>query len=299
MPALSSRSLRKRLAAAGGLVLTGVLIFAFGVGVEAFAYPRLARLFPAVRQELQAAAFIVVAIVSLAGLRLGVRLAERRRADELSGAGATRWALGGLAIGLGMFCLVVGVLIVTGAGQVGGYAGLAAAPMMFVSSVGAAVWEEVVFRGALYQAIERLAGRGAAVLISAALFGLLHAFNRGATVTSTLAIAVEAGLLLALAFAYARSLWFPIGLHLGWNFCEGGVFGAAVSGGAAQGVFPITLHGPALLTGGAFGPEASLIAMLVSLAVSTLLVVGLSRGFRPPGTEAVTTSRRERGRRPA
>lgn len=281
MPAPDSPSARQRLTAAAGLVLTGVLIFAFSVVIQMIAYPALARAFPAARPALRATAMIVVAIVSIAGLRLGVRLVERRRADEVSARGAVRWSLRGLAIGLGMFCLVVGLLMETGGARVGGYVGLAAAPMSFVASLGAAVSEEVVFRGALYQAVERLAGRGAALLVSAVVFGLLHAFNPGATIVSTLAIAVEAGLLLGLAFAYARSLWFPIGIHLGWNFCEGGVFGAAVSGGAARGVFPIALHGPALLTGGAFGPEASLLAMLVSLAVSGLLVLGLAR--RTPG----------------
>ena len=279
MPAPNSRSSKQRLAAAAGLALTGVLIFAFGVSAQTIAYPQLARLFPAARPALRASVLIVTAIVSVAGLRLGVRLVERRRADEVSASGAMHWAPGGLAIGLGMFCLVVGLLMDAGVARIGGYAGLGAAPMMFIASLGAAVWEEAVFRGALYQAVERLAGRGAAVLVSAVVFGLLHAFNRGATVTSTLAIAVEAGLLLGLAFAYARSLWFPIGIHLGWNFCEGGLFGAAVSGGAAQGVFPIALRGPAFLTGGAFGPEASLVAMLVSLAVSGLLALGLARSL--------------------
>jgi uncharacterized protein len=229
---------------------------------------------------------IVVAIVSLVGLQLGVRIVERRPADELSRSGVARWSLGGLAIGVGMFCLVVGLLIQTNVARVGAFAGLSAAPMMFITSLGAAVWEETVFRGALYQAVDRLAGRGAALVVSAVVFGLLHALNHGATVISTVAIALEAGLLLGLAFAYAHSLWFPIGIHLGWNFCEGGVFGAAVSGGAAQGVFPIALRGPALLTGGAFGPEASLAAMLVSLAVSALLAIGLARGLdgRRPGS---------------
>ncbi|HEX4741734.1 MAG TPA: type II CAAX endopeptidase family protein [Caulobacteraceae bacterium] len=285
MPAPASPSARQRLTVAAGLVLTGVLIFAFRVVALAVAYPALARLFPAARPAIRASAFVVVAVVSVAGLRLGVRLVERRRADEVSAAGAVRWSLGGLAVGLGMFCLVVGVLMEAGVARVGGYAGLAAAPMMFIASLGAAVSEEIVFRGALYQAVERLAGRGAALFVSAVVFGLLHAFNPGATVTSTLAIAVEAGLLLGLAFAYARSLWFPIGIHLGWNFCEGGVFGAAVSGGAARGVFPIALHGPTLVTGGAFGPEASLVAMVVSLAVSGLLAFALTRGLtrRGPG----------------
>lgn len=111
-------------------------------------------------------------------------------------------------------------------------------------------------------------------MVSAALFGLLHALNPGATATSTAAIALEAGILLAAAYAVTRNLWFPIGLHLGWNFTEGGIFGVAVLGGpAAKGIFSVSLAGPRLLTGGRFGPEASLMAIAVCLAAAAVLLI--------------------------
>jgi hypothetical protein len=109
--------------------------------------------------------------------------------------------------------------------------------------------------------------------VSAALFGLLHALNPGATMTSTVAIALEAGVLLAAAYALTRNLWFPIGLHLGWNFTEGGIFGASISGGAAgKGIFSVSLAGPDLITGGKFGPEASMVAIAVCLALAGALL---------------------------
>jgi hypothetical protein len=75
-----------------------------------------------------------------------------------------------------------------------------------------------------------------------------------------LAIAVEAGVLLGTAYAVSRSLWLPIGLHLGWNLAESGLFGAPDSGsvfhsGLGHGV----PHGPDLISGGGFGPEASIL----------------------------------------
>ena len=76
----------------------------------------------------------------------------------------------------------------------------------------------------------------------------------GATLFSSVAIALEAGVLLAVAYAATDSLWLPIGIHAGWNYAEGTIFGTAV-------------------TGGAFGPEASIIAIPVCLAAAALLAL--------------------------
>ena len=73
--------------------------------------------------------------------------------------------------------------------------------------------------------------------------------------TSSLAIMLEAGVLLGAAYAVTGRLWLPIGLHIGWNFTEGSLFGMSVSGNAIDtGLLHGTLTGPPLLTGGAFGP---------------------------------------------
>ncbi|MBF8184970.1 hypothetical protein ITP53_04310 [Nonomuraea sp. K274] len=70
------------------------------------------------------------------------------------------------------------------------------------------------------------------------------------------------------------ALWLPIGLHFAWNFTHAGVFGVMLSGSGTppQGLLSVTLSGPAALTGGTFGPEASLLALLVCLAPTILLV---------------------------
>jgi hypothetical protein len=57
-------------------------------------------------------------------------------------------------------------------------------------------------------------------------------------------------------------------LHFGWNLTEGGIFGAAVSGGQYSGLIVAPLSGPPFITGGAFGPEASIAAVAVSLGAS-------------------------------
>ena len=85
-----------------------------------------------------------------------------------------------------------------------------------------------------------------------------------------------------------RSLWLPIGLHFGWNFTEGGLFGAAVSGGKAEGIVKTVITGPPLISGGEFGPEASLIALAVCLLVTAiLLAIAIRRGhWRRAGVPA-------------
>jgi membrane protease YdiL (CAAX protease family) len=143
---------------------------------------------------------------------------------------------------------------------------------------GAAI-EELLFRGVLFRLLEQWSGTWIALALSAAVFGLVHSANPGATWVSTLAIALEAGVLLAAAFVVARNLWFPIGVHFAWNFTEGPIYGAQVSGHAfGKSALTVHLSGPPFLTGGSFGPEAGLYAMLPCLlAAIALLVFALRR----------------------
>lgn len=116
-------------------------------------------------------------------------------------------------------------------------------------------------------------------MITSALFGLAHIFNANATWFSSLAIAVEAGLLLGGAYMLTRSLWLPIGLHAAWNFAQGEVFGVPVSGGAVHGFLRSPLSGPPLLSGGAFGLEASVIALVIATAAGVWFVLlAIKRG---------------------
>jgi hypothetical protein len=159
----------------------------------------------------------------------------------------------------------------------GGFAGFWS-PL--ATAVGAGVGEELVFRGVIFRMTEERLGTAAALIVSSLLFGLVHAANVGATTVSTAAIALEAGALLGIAYSASRSLWLPIGLHFGWNFTEGGIFGTAVSGGQSRGLLDSVLSGPNLMTGGSFGPEASLIAVAVSLAATVAIGLWAARHGR-------------------
>jgi uncharacterized protein len=104
------------------------------------------------------------------------------------------------------------------------------------------------------------------------IFGALHLANPNATLWAGLAIAIEAGIMLAAAYVYTRRLWLPIGIHFAWNFVQGGIYGVSVSGVEAKGLLQSTLSGPALLSGGEFGAEASIFAVIVCLAAGIFFV---------------------------
>lgn len=148
-----------------------------------------------------------------------------------------------------------------------------------------ALFEEALFRGTLFRLLEEGLGTWAALGISCLVFGGVHGMNPHATFGAAFAIALEAGVLLAAAYLLTRDIWLAVGIHWAWNFFQGDVFGAAVSGGPA---LPSLLHGesvgPPLWTGGDFGPEAGLMALLVATAAGVLLLrIAWRRGrFRVP-----------------
>ena len=118
--------------------------------------------------------------------------------------------------------------------------------------------------------------------MTALLFGFSHLSNPHATVWSAIAIALEAGISLGAVYMATRSLWFAMGLHTAWNFLQGTIFGVAVSGNGAptDSLFRPLIQGNPWLTGGAFGIEASVIAVGLGLGLGLYLLVHAVRQKR-------------------
>jgi membrane protease YdiL (CAAX protease family) len=220
----------------------------------------------------QAPAAIALIAAAFAIYIAWVRLVERRAVRELSLRGSLGETGAGLAAGIALFACVVAVISIAGGYHVRGYSGVMVAFVPLLAAVAGAVVEEIAFRGLLFRTIQEASGNWVALVVSALFFGLAHAANPGATVFSSFAIAIEAGVLLAVAYLATRRLWLPIGIHAGWNFAEGTIFGTSVSGtGHSASVVQAALSGPTLLTGGAFGPEASVEAIVICVLAAVAL----------------------------
>ncbi|MEV6965244.1 type II CAAX endopeptidase family protein [Hamadaea sp. NPDC051192] len=212
---------------------------------------------------------VATAVLSLLAYAWVVRRTERRAPAEVAWKGAGAPFGRGALIGFGMFAAVIAVIALSGGYRIDGWGSVSGAIALAGVTAAAAVTEELLFRGVLFRFVEERIGTWSALVLTGLLFGLAHLFNPHASLWSTLAIAVEAGGMLGAAFAATRNLWVPIGLHFAWNFAEGGIFGTGVSGQSApDGLLHGVLSGPTAVSGGEFGPEASLYALVAGVVVT-------------------------------
>jgi membrane protease YdiL (CAAX protease family) len=244
--------------------------------------------------HLRATGFFLSLVLPTLGAYLFLVLGiERRRPAELAWRKLLPHGLMGMALGALLISAVVGVLWLASSYQV-----VAINPdppwlvSLLVGGLGSAIAEELVFRGILFRVAEEGLGTWAALATSALVVGLLHIANRGATNWSWVAIAIEAGLLLGLVYHAFRSLPLCMGVHLGWNFVQGTVYGIPISGARIEGWLVSTRTGPDWLSGGSFGAEASVVTVGLSLLCSlALLALALRRQtLVPPGFAAANPS---------
>jgi membrane protease YdiL (CAAX protease family) len=223
--------------------------------------------------------FIGRALPPLVAYLLLVKLVERRPLAELAPRKLLPDGLLGIAMGLILFSTIVGVLWLLGSYRVTGFNPHANwLHALLMVGLGAGIGEEIMFRGGLFRIVEEGLGTWAALVISAIFFGAAHVSNEGATLWSSAAIAIEAGLLFGMLYHVTRSLPLCMGLHLAWNFAQGTIYGIPVSGMKAEGWLVSTRGGPDWLSGGVFGAEASVVALsLCSLCTLGLIVVALRR----------------------
>jgi membrane protease YdiL (CAAX protease family) len=225
------------------------------------------------------------AVLTLLAYAWIVRRTEQRAPVEVERA-AAGGALGrGMLIGFGLFAAVIANIAFLGDYRVDGWGSPSGAIALLGFMAAAAVTEEVLFRGVLFRIVEGWLGTWWALALTGVLFGASHLLNPHASLLGALAIAVEAGGMLAAAYAATRTLWLPIGLHFAWNFAEGGLFGTDVSGtNQPQGLLNGVMSGSTWITGGDFGPEGSLYSVLAGIIVTTVfLIIARRRGNLVPG----------------
>ena len=254
----------------------GILFFGIATALSLYLDSFIAQTRGAATDALYLAASIlpVLFVYKFAIAQLG-----GRPHDDLPLNGAFRNLGSGLLAGALLYSLIVGIAAGLGVFRITGPGDASTLIHQVVShGIVPGVTEELLFRGIILRWLEEFAGSWIALGITSALFGLAHLLNPNATWFSSFAIAVES-LFLSGAYMLTRSLWMPIGLHAAWNVTQGAIFGVAVSGQATHGLMRSQLRGPAIVSGGDFGLEASIIALLVGgIAGIGLILVAAKRG---------------------
>jgi membrane protease YdiL (CAAX protease family) len=252
-------------------MVTAVLLYALSTALGITITSFLPKMDP--MASLVAKAAINIGVV-LATYKLAIRHLGEHPHDDLAGRHALRNLGIGLAAGFLIFSAVVGSAAIADVYNIYGPGSTSQfVHDLVIVAIMPAFMEELLFRGILFRWLEAFGGSWAALVVTSALFGIAHILNPGATWFSSFAIAVEAGILLGGAYMLTRSLWMPMGLHAAWNFTQGFLFDVPVSGTDENGLVQAKLSGPELLSGGSFGLEASLFAVVIATAAGVWLVV--------------------------
>lgn len=153
----------------------------------------------------------------------------------------------------------------------------------------AAAFEEIMMRGYVLNMLMAKYSAATAIVVSSLIFVALHAGN---LIKDPIGImgAVNifvASILMSVAYLRTGALWLPIGVHAGWNFMQGPVLGINVSGfDLSAGWHVVTLQGPKWATGGEFGFEAAVPAVVGPLVAIALVYLFFRKDERAEGDEA-------------
>lgn len=196
---------------------------------------------------------------------------NKRAISELSTNHIGKELLTGFIIGFAILSAVVGFIYFFANYKIIGINSLWLLIPSITMSLSSGIIEEILFRGIIFRLLEEKLGSYLAIAISGLLFGFAHISNPNSSLFAALAIAIEAGIMLSLAYIITRSLWFPIAIHFAWNFTQQAIYGANVSGNISQDTFITSqISGNPLITGGKFGPEASIQAIFIGLLTAYL-----------------------------
>jgi hypothetical protein len=212
-----------------------------------------------------------ILVAAVLGYWAFVRCYERRGAEELT----LRWRAAALGALAGASSIGITLLMLYGTGlyrlvAVRGFG--AAASGVATAILVAAVLEEILFRGLLFRVVEERFGTWSALAVVSVLFGAVHLANPGSGSLTGLSVTLL-GLMWTGVFIWSRNLWAVVAHHAAWNLA---IFatGLPLSGSEdwrAAAPFESESRGHELWTGGAFGPEDSILSILVS----SVCIVGI------------------------
>lgn len=242
-----------------GIVICGVALLGTNSGLR-FLFGSDSNLLRIVR-------WLLSALVLLGTYIVLFRKYEGREIGELSRGNLLKDSLIGLFSGAFSITLIIVVLYILGYYEVLSTISVIYLLLPLVMFTTLSVFEELVFRGIIYRIAEENLGTNLALILSALLFGLAHLPNENANAISVIS-AASGGILAGLLFSMTKRLWLPIFFHAGWNWAQG-VLGVPVSGiDEMPGFVQSIINGPELITGGAFGPENSVLTIVLVLVLS-------------------------------
>lgn len=202
---------------------------------------------------------------------------EKREIGEFFGKGKLKNTLLGIFIGTTLQGLTILVIYFWGDFRIISVNPLSSIITPFAISLSVAIFEETILRGIIFRIVEDKLGSYISLLITALIFGAVHLLNPDSSVISSVCIGIV-GFMFGASYIYSRSLWLPIAIHFSWNFVQSGILGAITSGNEkSSSLFTTHISGAEILTGGAFGPEGTIQAMILWLLVSIILMVLITR----------------------
>ncbi|HVP43428.1 MAG TPA: type II CAAX endopeptidase family protein [Terriglobales bacterium] len=225
---------------------------------------------------------------------------QQAAAMGLPGGRLALWdSLFGVLLGSAMVALTIATIAWKGDLQVSGdvhgiKTGTLLVEVLLVLSTAAMV-EELVFRGYPFQRLVESTGPGGAIALMSALFGAVHLRNPNSS-TLGLLNTMLIGIVFSVAYLRARTLWLPWGIHWAWNAVLGAGIGLPVSGLDLSIGIRGKASGPVWLTGGGYGPEASVACTVAVMAGLVVVLLAFHRRPALPGVEDGTGSQ---GTKPA
>lgn len=247
------------------IVLASVII-----GQQIFSkIPGVSLLNPDVRNFIKG---IFVSTLAIGSYWLLYRKYEHRVITELSANGLLKKLFAGISIGSGLQVLTILVIYLFGGFSIIAVNPFSAVVIPITVAFTVSIIEEILLRGIVFRITEEKWGSTIALITSGLIFAGLHLVNPHVTLISILCI-TSVGVLLGAAYMYYRSLWVPIAIHFAWNFTQNGILGAITSGNEkTTSLFTTKITGAEILTGGQFGPEGSIQAVIFCLIAAVIIL---------------------------
>ena len=255
-------------------IIIGLLVCGVIVSVGQFLVGKLLDLTVLDKDIKNLIAGIVVAILAIVSYIYLYTFYEKREITEFTKNGIIKSLTIGIILGVVLQSLTILVIYLKG-----GYSIVTINPILFLvppltMAFTSAIFEETLMRGIIFRITEEKLGSYFGLIISAVLFGAMHLANPNSSMTAAIGLAIQAGLLLASAYIYARNLWFPIAIHFAWNFTQSAIFGANVSGNTiSKTLVTSKIEGAEWFTGGQFGPEGSIQATAFCFIATVILLI--------------------------